>query len=210
MLAVAIPAALGGAIYPQALLFVAFLLTRSDPRKHALVFLAGGALIALGVGFAAVLVLQGTGLENAQHRTIPPWIDLGLGVLLILFAVVVYVRPPHRPGKSRQRRELGLVSVFAIGVFMYSPSPFYLASLHAIAEGHPGAVATALSVVLVAAIYLLMAEIPIAAHAIWPEATLRGVGTVNGWLSRHGRTLLCVAAAGFGLYLVGAAVAHLA
>jgi Sap, sulfolipid-1-addressing protein len=92
---------------------------------------------------------------------------------------------------------------------MYSPSPLYLASLHAIAKGHAGATATALSIVLVAAIYMLMAEIPVVAHAVRPEATLRTVTAINDWLSRHGRALICVAAAVFGTYLVISAVLHL-
>ncbi|WP_433505525.1 GAP family protein [Pseudonocardia halophobica] len=148
-------------------------------------------------------------MESRQHRTIPPWIDLGLGALLILFAVLVYRRPPRGPNASRQRRDLGLLGLFAIGLLMYSPSPFYLASLHAIAKGQAGAVATALGVVLVAAIYMLMIEIPIVAYAIRPEATVRGVSAVNAWLSRHGRTLVCLAAAAIGVYLVVSATVRL-
>ena len=209
MLAEAIPPALGAAIYPPALLFIAFLLARPQPRKHALIFLAGAVVITLGVGFAVVLLLENTGVESPRHRTVSPWVDLGLGVLLILFAVVVHRRPPRGPKESRQRRELGLLGLFTIGLVMYSPSPFYLASLHAVAKGHAGAVATALSVVLVAAIYMLMVEIPVVAHALWPEATLRRVSAVNAWLSRHGRALICIAAAAFGVYLVITATVRL-
>jgi len=205
----AIPSALGAAIYPPALLFVAFLLARPQPRKRALAFLSGAIAVTLGVGFAVVVLLRRLVVERSWHRSVSPWIDLGLGVLLILFAVVVALRPPRGPKKPRERRELGLVSLFAIGLVMYSPSPLYLASLHAIAEGHAGAGATALSVVLVAAIYMLMAEIPVIAHALRPEATLRTVSAINDWLSRHGAALLCLAAAVFGTYLVISAVVHL-
>lgn len=210
MFAEAIPPALGAAIYPPALLFIAFLLVDpQQPRRRVLIFLAGAVVITLGVGFAAVLVLQHTGVENRQHRSVPPWIDLGLGVLLIAFAMVVHLRPPRGPKATKQRRELGLVALFGIGVLMYSPSPFYLASLHAIAKGQAGAVATVLGVFLVAAIYMLMIEIPVLAHAVWPEATVRSVTVVNGWLARHGRTLITIAAAGFGAYLVISAGLHL-
>jgi hypothetical protein len=205
MLAEAIPSALGAAIYPPALLFVAYLLA----RKHVMVFLGGAVAVTLGVGFAVVYLLRNVVVGSPRHRSISPWIDLGLGVLLILVAVVVHRRPPRGPQKARQRRELGLVSLFVIGLVMYSPSPLYLASLHAIAEGHAGAAATASSVVLVAAIYMSMAEIPILAHAIRPEATLRWTGSANAWLSRHGRALICLAAGAFGIYLTVSAVVHL-
>ena len=208
MLEEAIPSALGAAIYPPALLFVAFLLARPQPRKRALVFLGGAMAVTLGVGVAVVVLLRRVVVETPRHRSISPWIDLGLGLLLILFAVVIS-RPPRGPKKSRRRRELGLLSLFTIGLVMYSPSPLYLASLHAIAKGHTGATATALSIVLVAAIYMLMAEIPVVAHAVRPEATLRTVTAINDWLSRHGRALICVAAAVFGTYLVISALVHL-
>jgi Sap, sulfolipid-1-addressing protein len=209
MLAHAIPAALAAAIYPQALLFVAFVLGRPQPRKRASIFLAGAAVVTLGVGFAVVLLLQHTGVEDARHPTVPPWIDLGLGVALLLVAAAVCLRPPRRTPRSERHRELGVLGLFAIGLVMYTPSPFYLASLHAIATSHDGAVATAGGIVLVAILFMLMAEIPIVAHVIWPEATIRTVGVVNGWLSRHGRTLIAVAAIALGGYLIASAVIRL-
>lgn len=208
MFAEAIPSALGAAIYPPALLFMAFLLVRPQPRRRSLVFLAGAVLITLAVGFAVVLLLQGSGVESPQHRTVPPWIDLGLGVVLIAFAVVVARRPPRGP-KATTRRELGLLGLFAVGVVMYTPSPLYLASLHAVAKAHASLAATVVGVVVVAATYLLVIEIPIIAHAIRPEATVRGVTAVNAWLSRHGRLLIVAAAGAFGVYLVVSAVVHL-
>jgi hypothetical protein len=209
MLAQAVPPALAAAIYPQALLFVAFVLGHPHPRQRALVFLAGAAVVTLGVGFAVVLLLQHTGVEGPRHPTVAPWIDLALGVVLLLVAVVVRFRPPRRAKKRERHRELGVLGLFAIGLVMYSPSPFYLASLHAIAKGHAGAAATVVGVVLVAVLFMLMAEVPIAAHALWPEATIRTVRGVNTWLSRHGRTLISVAAAAIGGYLVVSAVVHL-
>jgi hypothetical protein len=209
MLLQAVPPALAASIYPQALLFVAFILGRPQPRKHALVFLAGAAVITLGVGFAVVLLLQRTAVESPRHPTVPPWIDLGIGVALLVVAAVVYLRPPRRTEKTRQRHELGILAVFGIGLVMYTPSPFYLASLHAIAQGHAGTVATIGSVVLVAVLFMLIVEVPIAAHALWPETTIRRVHGTNQWLSRHGRTLICLAATVLGGYLVVTAIAHL-
>lgn len=209
MLFEAVPAALGAAISPTALLFIAFLLTNSRPRKRALAFLTGAAIITLGAGFVIVLVIRGTGIENTRHRTVPPWIDLGLGILLVVFAVVVYLRPPRGPKAAKERRELGLIGLIGIGMFMYSPSPFYLASLHAIVKGHSSALVSALYVILVAGIYMLLIEIPIIAHAIWPEATIRVVTAVNSWLAKHGRMIIMIAAAAFGAYLVITGLSHL-
>lgn len=210
MLSEAVPAALGAAIYPPALLFVAFLLANPRPRTRALVFLAGAALITLSVGFLVVFLLQDSGIESPEHRTVPPWIDFALGILLLAFALVVYLRPPRGPKAAKHRRELGLAGLLVIGIVMYSPSPLYLASLHAIAKAHASLPAVVLSIILVAALYLLMIEIPIIAHAIWPEATLRSVTVVNAWLSRNGRTIIIVVAAGFGTYFLVSGIVRLA
>ncbi|WP_433505526.1 hypothetical protein ACQP04_02860 [Pseudonocardia halophobica] len=61
MLGEAVPPALAAAIYPPALLFMAFVLVRPQPRKRAVIVLAGAVVITLGVGFAVVLLLQNTG-----------------------------------------------------------------------------------------------------------------------------------------------------
>src|SRR5690349_7137545 len=122
MLAEAVPAALGAAIYPPALLFIAFLLTNPRPKRRALTFLAGAVFITLGVGFLVVLALQGSGFEGPKHRTVPPWIDLAIGILLLAFALVIYFRPPRGSKATKQRRELGLIGLLSVGIVMYSPS----------------------------------------------------------------------------------------
>lgn len=209
MLTEALPAAFGAAIYPPALLFIAFLLVDRNPRKRALIFLAGAVLISLGFGFLSVLVLQASGVERA-HRTVPPWIDLAIGILLVIAAVVTYFRPPRGPKAAKQRREFGMLGLLAFGLLMYAPSPLYLASLHAIANAHATLLRTILSIVLAAVIYMLLIEIPIVAHAIWPDTTVRWITAVNTWLAKHGRTLIILVMLGFGVYLISKAIAHLA
>ena len=209
MLSEAVPAAFGAAVSPTALLFIAFLLTSPRPRRRVLIFLAGAGFITLGSGFLIVLVLQGSGAQSPKHRTVSPWIDLALGIVLVAFALAVYLWPPRGPKAAKQRRELGLIGLLGFGMFMYSPSPLYLASLHAVAKGHAGLLATVLSVLLVAAIYMLLIEIPVVAHLAWPDKTVRGVTAVNAWLARHGRTIIIVVSAGFGAYLIVSGIAHL-
>lgn len=209
MFSEAIPAAFGAAISPPALVFIALLLTNPRPRPRALIFLAGAAVIALISGFFVVLVLRGSGVESTKHRTVPAWIDLSLGILLVIFAVVVYFREPRGPKTEKQRRELGLIGLLGIGMLMYTPSPLYLASLHAIVKGHSSLLVTVLTILLVVAIYLLLIEIPIIAHAIWPDGTINGVTAVNTWLAKHGRTIIIIVAGGFGIYLISSGIAHL-
>lgn len=195
--------ALAAAIWPPALLFVAFLLGLPSPRRGALVYLAGAVVITLGVGFAAVLLLQGAGLTRGRHPVAHAWIDLVLGAGLLAFAVAILLRPGLISRSTRrERRELGALAIFAAGMAMYSPSPFYLASLHAISKEELSATATALDVILAAGIYLAMIEIPIVLYLVWPERTTRWLDAGNRQLARHGRTVVIIAAAGFGIFLL--------
>ena len=211
MLSEAIPAALGASLYPPGLLFVAYLLANPQPRKRALTFLSGAIITAVGVGFAVVLLLRDSGAQSRTHRTVSPWIDVALGALLVLFAAVVFFwRPPRGPkAASKHHKELGVLGLFLVGCFMYSPSPFYLASLHAVAKGDESGVGTALSVLLIAVIYMWVVEVPIALHAIWPASTIRWMTATNTWVAKHGRTIIIIAAAGFGSYLLASGIDHL-
>ena len=153
----------------------------------------------------------GSWWRTPGSASISPWIDLGVGLLLILFAVVVSLRSPRGPKKSRQRHELGLLSLFTIGLVMYSPSPLYLASLHAIAKGHTGATAHGVE--------HRPGRRDLHVDGRDPGRRTRrpargdppdGHGRSMIWLSpAPGRALICVAAAVFGTYLVISAVVHL-
>lgn len=206
----AIVAALGAAIYPPALLLVAYLLANPHPRKRAVVVLAGAALATLGAGFTVVVLLHSTGQQNRAHRSVPPWVDIALGGLLVLFAVVVVRRPPRGPKTAAtQQRQPGLPGLFLVGCVMYSPTPLYLTSLRLVSQTGTGIVATVLGVVLVAGTYMALLEVPLVLHARWPEPTVRWTSTTNAWLARHGRTVIVVVAGGFGIYLLGAGIGHL-
>jgi hypothetical protein len=81
--------------------------------------------------------------------------------------VVFLWAPRGSKAASKQHKGLGVLGLFLVGCFMYSSSPFYSASLHAVAKGHASGVVTALSVLLVAAIHMGVVEVPVALHATW-------------------------------------------
>jgi hypothetical protein len=208
MLWEAVPTALVAAFSPWTLLIVAGLLSRERPTRLALTFLASAAVLTLAVGFAVVEALGSTGIDDSRrHRTVPPALDLGLGLAILAGAVFVARRPP-RKAKAR-RREAGLLAVIALGLFAAAPSPLYLASLHSIAKGHPDAVTGALDVLLIGILVLLMAELPIALFLIAPERTGTALKTANDWLARHGRVIGVGAAGVVGCYFVITGLVHL-
>jgi hypothetical protein len=74
--------------------------------------------------------------------------------------------------------------------------------LHSIAKGHPSTVAAVVQVLVVAAIVLLMAELPVVLYLTVPERTVAIMKTANGWLGRHGRAIALAAAGVVGVYFV--------
>lgn len=209
MLWQAVPTALVAAFSPWTLLVVAELLRREHPVRLALVFLAAAAVTALAIGFAVVLALGTSGVDDSRkHRTVPPALDLALGLLILAGALFVARRPPRRP-KRAHRRDVGLLAAIVLGLAVGSPSPLYLAALHAVAKGHPGIGAATADVLVLAALVLLLAEIPIALFLLAPERSTRALETSNAWLARHGRMIAVTAASVVGCFFVVNGVVHL-
>jgi hypothetical protein len=203
MLWEAIPSAVAAAFSPSTLLIVAGLLGMSHPLRNATVFLITAATVTLTVGFVVVGVLSGTSVDDSsKHATVPPTIDLVIGLVILAFGVYV-ARRPARPKKQKpEQREMRLLVVVGLGLVLGSPSPLYLASLHSVAKGNPSGAAVVVDVFLLAAIVLLMAEVPILYYLFAPERAAEALKAANKWLARNGRTIGLWAAAIVGTYFV--------
>ncbi|GAA1986672.1 GAP family protein [Catenulispora subtropica] len=211
MLWEAIPSALAAAFSPSTLLIVAGLLGMAHPVRNAVVFLVTAATVTLAVGFVVVEVLKGTHIDDSgKHPTVPPAIDLGIGLVILAFGLIVARRPPQAPKKKPEERDMRLLVVVGLGLWLGSPSPLYLASLHSVAKGGPGGAAAVLYVILLAVIVLLMAEVPIAYYLFHPERAAAGLRKANAWLARYGRTIGLSAAAIVGTYFVVSGIVGLA
>jgi hypothetical protein len=209
MLWEAVPTALAAAFSPWTLLIVAGLLSRPRPMPHALVFLATAATITVAVGILVIEVLTSTGIDNShKHSTAPPALDVAFGLVILISAAFLWHRPPHE-AKTAQKREVGLLAVIVLGMVAGSPSALYMTSLHSIAKGRPSLADAVLDVLLIAALVLLLAEVPIALYAVAPERTAAVLKAANDWLARHGRFLVVIVAGVVGCYFVVSGLAHL-
>jgi hypothetical protein len=219
MLWEALPTALVAAFSPTTLVIVAGLLARDRPLQLSLSFLAAAAGVTLLVGFLIVTVLADTKIDDSRkHPTGPPALDIGLGVAAIGLAVFIGVRKPRekqnkprfrRTRKKRSGARAPLVTAVVLGIAMGSPSPLYLLSLHSISQGQRGAGARSVDVVVLAAVVLLMAELPIVAYLLWPERTSADLHRANSWFARNGRVLAAAAAGAVGFYFVVKGVVRL-
>lgn len=203
MLWEAIPTAFAASFSPATLLIVTGLLGLKRPMLHATVFLAAAAVVTVGVGLLVVLGLQGLDLDNThKHPTVSPTLDLVLGLLILASAAYVARRPRRAPKQKPEPRDMRLLVVVGLGLFTGSPSPLYLASLHSISKGHPSTAASIVYVLLLAAIVLLMAEVPVVLYLTEPERAVAALTAINAWLALHGRTVALTAAAVVGTYFV--------
>lgn len=210
MLWEAIPTALAASFSPPALLIIAGLLGLPHPLRNATVLLISAAVVTLAVGFTLVEVFKGTGVDDSrQHPTVPPALDLAIGLVILGFAAFVARRPPRAPKEKPDQREMRLLVIVGLGLFLGSPSPLYIASLHSIAKGNPSGVVAVLDVILIAAIVLLMVELPVALYLIAPDRTAAILKSVNSWLARNGRVIALTAAGIVGTYFVVSGIVHL-
>jgi hypothetical protein len=75
------------AIDPALIGAVAFMLTRREPKRLLAVYLVGGFGISMIAGVVALFVLKDVGANN--HSSVPPEIEIAVGALLLLAAVLV-------------------------------------------------------------------------------------------------------------------------
>ena len=197
----AVPPAVVASFSPSTLVIVAGLLSRDRPLRLAFSFLIAAGTVTVAVGFAVVGALAASGWENKRRRpTASPTLDVILGATALLFAVMVARRTPHE-AKVR-RGDTRLATAVILGVAMGSPSPLYLLSLHTVAQAHASSAARYLFVVLLAAVVLLMAEVPILTYITAPTRTAAELAAANTWLARHGQAIFVLAAAAIGCYFV--------
>jgi Sap-like sulfolipid-1-addressing protein len=209
MLWEAVPTALVAAFSPWTLLIVAGLLSTQRPVHRALLFLTAAAVTVLAIGFTVVLVLGASGLDDARkHRTVPPALDVALG-LLVLAGALFFARRPPRDAKQAHRREAGLLAVIALGMVAGSPSPLYLTSLHSIAKGDPSTLTATVDILVIAVLVLLLAEVPIVMFLIAPQRCTAILDASNAWLGRHGQVIVVTAASVVGCYFVVKGVVRL-
>ncbi len=211
MLVQAAGLALLAALSPTALLVAAVYLGSARPRLTATFYLIGAVAMSLIMGVVILVVLRAAHL-NASHDHTPRYgLRLGLGILLLIAAVVVARRKPKPPDPAKPAS--GIVnkmvanprplSAFAVGLVIFAPGVTFLAALQVIATSDASDFLTALAVIIVVVINVLLVWLPIVLHIIFPDRTTRYLTGFNGWLRAHSQAILTVVLIVVGLIMVG-------
>jgi Sap, sulfolipid-1-addressing protein len=203
--------ALLAAISPTALLLMAVFLGSANPRKTALLYVAGALVMTVVMAVTVLVVLRATGLSQPREHGPRYGLRLGLGILALAGAVIVARR--RRPAADQDDKQgrgpmarivarPGPRTAFAAGVLVFAPSAAFIAAVQAVATARASVQATTLALVLVVIISALIVWLPLLGYLAAPDATSRRLKALNGWLRANGRALLMGALGVCGLVLV--------
>jgi hypothetical protein len=209
--------ALLAAISPTALLVMAVFLSSAEPRRIAVTYTLGAFVMTVVTAIVALVILRSAGL-NLPHGHDPRYgLRLGLGVLALAGAVVLYLRGrsaarnPDKTGKPEKSGK-GLMSrltahptqrtAFIAGLILFAPSATFLAAVQVVATSNASTVVTAIGIVIVVTLGVVLVWVPLITFFAAPEATTRFLARANAWLHANGKRIAVAALGVAGLILV--------
>lgn len=204
--------ALAASIYPPAVGAVIAFGRGAEVRSRVFAFVLAAVLVTYAVGALILYALVELGATGAPHLTPGAWVDVALGVLLLLLAVRLHRRRPDptatasRPSGEPSKIERYLQSrrlAFVLGIVLYVlPSPIYIGAVKALADADLSTSAELTSLVAVVAVMLWMIELPMLMLLVVPARAAGMLERINLWFTRNGRTLAILAAVAVGVYLI--------
>ena len=203
--------ALLASLSPTALLIAAVYLGSARPKVTGAFYLAGAVAMSLIMGVVLLAVLRSTNLNRpAQHE--PRYgLRLGLGILLLVAAVLVARRKPRPPDPATPQRGIvskliadpGPLTAFLAGLLIFAPGATFLAALQVIATSQADVEQTAVALIVVVVINVLFVWLPIVLYLVAPAVTTRYLTAFNGRLRAHSKTIIVWVLVVAGAILVG-------
>ena len=191
------------AISPTALLVMAVFLGSENPRRTALMYVSGAAIMTVTMAVVILYVLRATGLNQPRENDPRYGLRLALGVIALAVGVYMSRRKRSSPAPSDSDggpRPPGLIArltaspsprmAFLVGLLLFAPSATFIAAVQVIATANEGVPVTAAAILVVVILTVLIVWLPLLAYLAFPEATTRTLRTANEWLRMHGRVLV--------------------
>jgi hypothetical protein len=214
----ALALAFAASIYPPAVAAVIALGRGTDVRPRVLAFVLAAGLVTYAVGAVILYALVELGATGSHHLTPGAWVDVALGVLLMLLALRLHRRRPDpaaavpvsgAPSKIERYLKSRRLA-FVLGIVLYVlPSPIYIGAVHAIADANLSTSGELASLVGVVAVMLWLIELPMLMLLVIPDRAASALERINLWFAQHGRSLAIVASAAVGVYLIVKGLVHL-
>jgi threonine/homoserine/homoserine lactone efflux protein len=201
-----LPLAFGAAISPT-ILASAVLVLASKQRA-----VARGALYALGT-MVVLVAWTGLGLTllarvhdhiSPTQRAVSGAVDATIGLVLVVFGIREILLTP-RPSRVHEEKE-GLAAAFGLGLVMmlanFTSLILYLPAMKDIARsGDPTSDKIVVAVVALL-ITSLAATLPLALRIVAPGPAATLLADVNGFVTKHQRSIVVIVSFVFGAYLL--------
>jgi hypothetical protein len=194
------------------------LLGRPQPARQLLAFLIGCMGLSIIFGLVTVFALHGSKLVRHPDPTVSAVIEIAAGALLLVVALAVLLgrnvqwRPrrrrhdPQRPERqSLSDRAVGHDSLWiawAAGALYSAPGAYYVAGLALLVKLDQPIATDAVAIVGFNLVMFAFIELPLLGFVVAPERARTLTEKLNGWMTRHKRTLITVVAGIGGLYLL--------
>lgn len=190
------------------------MLNRHRPMLQLLAFLCGGFAMGLSVGVVVLFVLRRR-LLGSTYFTLPR-VQIAIGLLALVVAAVVIVRPdtrraavPQRLATHAQRlasgRSLWVAGAAGLGIAL--PSVDYLAALAVILASGAAAATQVGALVMFNVVAFALVELPLFAHLLAPRRTRTAMGALHDWIRSRRRVEVATLLAAVGCVLLVAGLA---
>jgi hypothetical protein len=190
-----------------------------NPKRLMLGYLLGALMTSITLGLVIVFALKGSSTVSTTENTISPAVDLALGAIMLLAALVLGTGRDKRIAERRQRRKGpkpdkgpprwqqalskgSARTTFVVGALLTLPGGSYLAGLDQIEKQNLSTSATVLTVVGFNLIMLMLLELPLLGFVVAPDWTPGAVERSKAWFSRNGHKAAVIALTVLGSALV--------
>jgi Sap, sulfolipid-1-addressing protein len=186
------------ALNPTLVAASTLMLLLPHPRALMLGYLCGAMMMSITAGVAIVLTLNNSSAESTTQHTVSPAIDIALGGILLVLALMIHRGSVERLQQRRHERakeknkppprwqrtlSKGTPrTTFVIGALLSLPGASYLAGLHSI---HELGYSTAGSIALVVGFNIVMMallEVPLACFIVAPDWTPGAIDRAKAWV----------------------------
>ena len=214
LLAEILPLVLAAAINPATIgIVVLVLATAERPLLRASAFAAGFGLLLVAASAAGLIALIEVGGGVEEDSPALGWIDIGLGVLLLVSAAVSLTRQGTIADQQERLREAPVAAYFGLGCVMMLSSLNSLAVavtlLHRIAVSDVSSMERALALAFTDLVILIPVLAPIALVALAPSRAERVLPKIREGVDRYGVRVGVVVFAAIGVYLLVEGIARL-
>jgi hypothetical protein len=189
-----------------------------SPQKLMFGYLLGALMTSITLGLVIVSAGKNSSFTNSAKHTINPLVDLAVGAIVLVIALVLYqgrdkeIRERLAERKSREepktprwQRELGKGDpkiTFIVGAALSLPGASYLAALASLIGLKYSNAGNILVVLLVNVIMLALLEIPLICFIVAPDRTPSAIERAKASFRRSGRRDLITGAIALGSLLI--------